>query len=163
MNASSGLVFVEGNSTLSFTNNVNNIKDSIIRLGSNKDNTLSLNGYIEKLGVSKEYFTSSQIQTIINDNLDVVLRHEYDGIGRITSKHLFVNDMEFNKSYTYKSIDGLLKTSNLIKEETLIDGKTQLYEYDDYGNVTKKTLESSAGLVEEEYIYTYDKLFRLKR
>ena len=49
MNASSGLVFVEGNSTLSFANNVNNIKDSVIRLGSNKDNILSLNGYIEKL------------------------------------------------------------------------------------------------------------------
>ena len=55
----------------------------------------------------------------------------------------------------------LEKIITLIETETLIDGRSQEYEYDAYGNVTKKTIKSSNNIVEEEYTYTYDTLFRL--
>ena len=162
MNATSVMLYLKGFGGLVFTNSLINIKDSIIRLGTNKDNTLSLNGYIERLGISKEYLSTTSIQNIFANKTDVVLRNEYDSIGRITNKKLFVNNLELTQEYKYKKLDdSIIKTTPLIEEETLIDGRKQVYTYDTYGNVTRKTLKDSNNRLIEQSIYTYDGLFRL--
>ena len=163
MNSSSGIVYVKGYSTLSFTNNINNITNSIIKVGANKDNTLSLNGYIESLGIAKEYIPSSELPSILDCNVDVLLKEQYDSINRLKAKTLQVNELQLTKEYTYKTPESaeMLGTSLLVETETLLDGRKQEYQYDDYGNVTRKTLKDSNNRLIEQSIYTYDDLFRL--
>ena len=163
MNSSSGLVYVKGYSTLCFTNNINNITNSIIKVGANKDNTLSLNGYIERLGIAKKYIPSSELPSILDCNVDVLLKEQYDSINRLKAKTLQVNELQLTKEYTYKTPESaeMLGTSLLVETETLLDGRKQEYQYDDYGNVTRKTLKDSNNKLIEQSIYTYDRLFRL--
>ena len=132
----------------------------------NKDNTLSLNGYIERLGLSNEYVARDKIQEILGSKVDVVLIDKYDSIGRLTSKSLNINDLELTNNYNYKPVSsnhvGILGTSTLVEEELLIDGRRQAYTYDSYGNVLTKTLKTSTGVILEEERYRYDKLFNIE-
>ena len=149
--------FLVSRPTESLTNN-------ITYLGTDFTKNYSLQGYIEMLAVNKNTCISNiEVQELINTHKNIALKQEFDTFGRMKLKKLKSNNLTLTNTYAYKvlSVGNKYITSPLIEEEILFDGRKQQYEYDSYGNVSRKTLRSKENIILEDELYSYDESFRL--
>ena len=101
-------------------------------------------------------YTSGQIKTVAADypgtSCDAVYSYNYDANGNITE--IYRNNI-LKSSYTYDEL------GQLTRENNADSGKTTVYDYDGYGNITGKrvynytTSQSLSGLSYTAVNYSY--------
>ena len=127
------------------------LTDSIIYFGNDSTSTKPLNGYLEMIAYSNTFITDTVKTKLFNDGTMISVRNKMDNLGRLSENTISVNDTNYVTSYSYN------KTRVL--SQTLPNGDTISYEYNDVGQVIKKTYTTSSD--SSEVTYTYDKLGRL--
>ena len=146
-------IFVDGN--LLYEENITcDLTNTITYLGSLKDETNSLNGYIEMFAYSDKEFSTpnSIVQSICENGNTISIRKHLDSLGRVNQKVIKTNKGEYKTTYAYDK----LRITKEVEEDT----HNIKYEYDSMGNITKKQFLIN-DIVESASSYQYDKLGRL--
>lgn len=130
------------------------LSDCVTYIGSDKDGTSALNGYVEMFAYSdKESNTQANIaKSIYDDGKTISIRNHLDSLGRVKSKVITTNRTTYAKNYAYDKLR--------ITREIEPDTHNIKYEYDSMGNITKKQFMIK-DIVESTSTYQYDKLGRL--
>lgn len=114
--------------------------------------TKVLNGLVEMLAYKDGVINSSEVLNISQNGNSIIVRNELDCLGRVANKKVFVKGNEIATNYDY--------TAFRVDKEINTDGTSFDYEYDEIGNIKKKT-EKLNGVIQTVTNYTYDKLGRL--
>lgn len=123
-------IFVDGN--LLYEENITcDLTNTITYLGSLKDETNSLNGYIEMFAYSDKEFSTpnSIVQSICENGNTISIRKHLDSLGRVNQKVIKTNKGEYKTTYAYDKLR--------ITKEVEQDTHNIKYEYDSMGNITK--------------------------
>ena len=130
------------------------LSDCVTYIGSDKDGTSALNGYVEMFAYSdKESTTQANIAKNIYENGNTIsIRNHLDSLGRVKEKVIQTNKNEYKKTYSYDKLR--------ITREIEPDTHNIKYTYDGMGNIAKKQFLIN-DIVESTSTYQYDKLGRL--
>lgn len=132
------------------------LTDCITYIGSDKDGTSSLNGYVEMFAYSNQEINSTTQSTIANNIYEngkvISVRSRLDSLGRVTQKVITTNKSGYKTTYMHDK----LRVTREIEPDT----HNIKYEYDSMGNIIKKQFMIK-DIVETTSSYKYDKLSRL--
>lgn len=151
-------IFVDGNPL--YEENISlDLTNTITYIGSLKDGTSSLNGYVEMLAYSCKEVTSETEKHMLADNIFkngniISIRNELDSLNRISQKVIKTNKTEYKTTYSYDK----LRISREIEPDT----HNVKYTYDSMGNIIKKQFMIK-DIIESTSSYEYDKLNRLTK
>jgi len=120
-----------------------------------------MNGKMEMLAYTDTKALSSKLDEIYTDGKSIVVRSNFDDLGRVTSKEVIVGTNSFSKEIEYEKT-ATNKETTRVKKETDHSGDYIMYEYDSMNNVTMKSEFNSSDVLQGKLEYTYDALSRLK-
>ena len=133
-----------------FTNTID-LTNCTIYLGNNSSFNKQLNGYLEMFAYSSTFITDTVKTKLLNNGSMTSVRNKMDSLGRLTDNTITVNNTVSVTSYAYD------KTRVL--SQTLPNGETISYSYNDVGQVVSKTF--GTGNNPPNVTYTYDNFGRL--
>lgn len=120
-----------------------------------------LNGKMEMLAYTDTKALSSKLDDIYNNGKSIVVRSNFDDLGRVTSKEVIVGTTSFSKEIEYeKTVTN--KETTRVKKEVDHTGDYIEYEHDSMNNVTMKSVFNSSDVLLLTHEYTYDALSRLR-
>ncbi|MCM1259530.1 MAG: hypothetical protein NC182_01130 [Prevotella sp.] len=148
-------MFIDG--SLLYEENITcDLTDTITYLGSLKDGTSSLNGYLEMFAYSDKEFevndVSILVQNIFENGNTISIKKHLDSLGRVKDKTITTNKSNYKTTYVYDKFR--------VMKELDLDTHSTHYEYDSMGNITKRQ-DKLQDTIESESSYQYDKLGRL--
>lgn len=132
------------------------LTDCTTYIGSLKDGSAQLNGYVEMLSYSnKEVAISNygaKAKNICENGKTISIRNHLDSLGRVTQKVITTNKTEYKTTY----VQDKLRISREVEPDT----HNIKYEYDSMGNIIKKQYKIK-DIDIDCTSYQYDKLSRL--
>lgn len=130
-----------------------NLFNEGIYLGNNYNSNYPLNGCIEMLAFKDTYVSDDEIKNILNDGSTIVIRNEFDFLGRLSKNKIMINEDIYTVNYE--------TNKTRISKQILHNGDTIEYSYDAQGNIISKKCTENG--VESCTTYTYDNLNRLEK
>lgn len=130
------------------------LTNTITYLGSLKEGTSALNGYVEMFAYSNKDVTNKQTLAlnIWENGKTISIRKHLDSLGRIKDKTITTNKSNYKTTYVYDKFR--------VMKELDSDTHSTHYEYDSMGNITKRQ-DKLQDTIESKSSYKYDQLGRL--
>lgn len=148
-------LYVDGKQLLN-ENITFNLTDCTTYIGSAKDGTFVLNGYMDMLAYTDKEVDISNYQTLVknlfNNGKAISIRSHLDSLGRITQKVIQTNKTEYKTTY----VQDKLRVSREIEPGNY----NYVYQYDEVGNIIQKQYKIKDVDIDCTS-YQYDKLNRL--
>lgn len=148
-------LYVDGKQLLN-ENITFNLTDCTTYIGSAKDGTFSLNGYMDMLAYTNKEVDNSNYQTLAKNLFDngkpISIRKHLDSLGRVTQKLIQTNKTEYKTTYIQDKLR--------IHREIEPGNYNYVYTYDNMGNIVQKQYKIK-DIDIHSTSYQYDKLGRL--
>ena len=132
------------------------LSECVTYIGSDKDGTATLNGYVEMFAYSDKEVEVNNVQTlaqsIYENGKTISIRKHLDSLGRVKDKTITTNKSNYKTTYVYDKFR--------VMKELDSDTYSTHYEYDSMGNITKRQ-DKMQDTIESESSYKYDQLGRL--